>query len=100
MTSSRKLTVWLVLTVGAFVVLLAWAFPDAIEHRGRIHAVSTQVVVCAAEQPHNSRTQVLHHLADCAGDNRAVRHQLRDELTALLLAGITIAGAWRLLRRT
>lgn len=61
MIGSRKLIVWLVLTV----VLLSWAFPDAIEHRRRIHAVGTKVVVCAAEHPHDGRTQVLDHLADC-----------------------------------
>ena len=58
---SRKLAAWLVLTV----VLLSWAFLDAIEHRGRIHAVGTKVVVCAAGHPHDGRTQVLDHLADC-----------------------------------
>ncbi|WP_410788455.1 hypothetical protein [Kribbella sp. C-35] len=64
MIGSRKLAVWLVLTVTASVVL-SWVFPDAIEHRGRIHAVGTKVVVCAAEHPHDGRAQVLDHLADC-----------------------------------
>ncbi|MGZ0147462.1 hypothetical protein ACXJJ3_10355 [Kribbella sp. WER1] len=99
MTMSRKLAAWLVLTVLACVVLLAWAFPDAIEHRGQIHAVSTEVVVCAAEQPHTTRTQVLHHLADCAGENHGVRRELRDELTALFLLAVIVAGTWRLARR-
>ncbi|GAA1579597.1 MULTISPECIES: hypothetical protein [Kribbella] len=99
MISSRKVVAWLVLTVLAFAVLLAWAFPDAIEHRGQIHTVSTEVVVCAAEQPHTTRAQVLHHLADCAGDNTAVRRELRDELTALFLAAIAAAGTWYLTRR-
>ncbi|TCC32388.1 hypothetical protein [Kribbella sindirgiensis] len=61
MIGSRKLAVWLVLTV----VVLSWAVSDAIEHRRRIHAVGTKVVVCAAEHPHDGRTQVLDHLADC-----------------------------------
>ncbi|WP_327633248.1 hypothetical protein OHB24_24930 [Kribbella sp. NBC_00482] len=61
MIGSRKLAVWLVLTVAA----ASWAFSDAIEHRGRIHAVGTKVVVCAAEHPHDGRAQVLDHLADC-----------------------------------
>ncbi|MFD7158861.1 hypothetical protein ACFV9C_29975 [Kribbella sp. NPDC059898] len=100
MISSRKVVAWLVLTVVAVGVLLAWAFPDAIEHRGQIHTVSTEVVVCAAEQPHTTRTQVLHHLADCAGENNAVRRELRDELTALFLVGVAIAGTWYLTRRS
>ncbi|WP_130381090.1 hypothetical protein [Kribbella sp. VKM Ac-2569] len=62
MIGSRKLAVWLVLTV----VLLSWVFRDAIEHRGRVHAVGTKVVVCAGEHPHDGRAQVLDHLADCA----------------------------------
>ncbi|TCC06085.1 hypothetical protein [Kribbella soli] len=66
MIGSRKLAVWLVLTVAVAVVLLSWVFPDASEHRGRIHAVGTHVVVCAAEHPHDGRAQVLDHLADCA----------------------------------
>ncbi|TCC26634.1 hypothetical protein [Kribbella speibonae] len=64
MIGSRKLAVWLVLTVSATAIVLS--FPDAIEHRGRIHAVGTKVVVCAAEHPHDGRAQVLDHLADCA----------------------------------
>lgn len=100
MITSRKLAAWLVLTVVAGVVLLAWAFPDAIEHRGAIHTVSTEVVVCAAEQPHTTRTQVLDHLADCARENNAVRRELRNELTALFLVAVTIVGTWRLTRRS
>jgi hypothetical protein len=64
---SPKLAAWLVLTVGAFVVLMmSWVLPHAIEHHRRIHAVGTEVVVCAGEHPHDGRAQVVHHLADCA----------------------------------
>jgi len=94
----RKLVAWLVLTVAALVVLLAWVFPDAIEHRGQIDAVGTEVVVCAGEHHATDRAQLLHHLADCAGDNSELRHELRDELSALLLITLTITGTYYLLR--
>jgi hypothetical protein len=100
MTGSRKLLAWLVPTVAAFVVLLAWALPDAIEHRGQIHAVTTQVVVCTTEHGSTGRTQTLLHLADCAGDNTEVRRELRDELCAVFLLAVTIAGTSQLARRT
>lgn len=95
---TRKLVAWLTLTVAAVVVLLAWVFPDAIEHRGQIDAVGTEVVVCAGQHHPADRAQLLHHLADCAGDNSEVRRELRDELSALFLVGLTIVGTWYLVR--
>lgn len=92
----RRVLAWLMLTAAAFLVLLAWAFPDAIEHRGQLHAVGTEVVLCAAEH-HSGRAQILH-LADCAGDNSEVRRELRDELSALALAALTVTGLWHLIR--
>ncbi|MFF0270199.1 hypothetical protein [Kribbella sp. NPDC004536] len=97
---TRKMAAWLVLTVGALVVLLAWVFPDAIEHRGQIHTVGTEVVLCAGEHHLSTRSQALHHLADCAGDNTEVRRELRDEVSAIFLIGITVAGTWYLARHT
>jgi len=62
-----KLAAWLALTMTAAVALVVWTFPDRIEHRGRLHVVGHDVVVCAAEHPRDGRTQLLHHVADCAG---------------------------------
>ncbi|MFF0345968.1 hypothetical protein [Kribbella sp. NPDC004875] len=100
MIGSPKLAAWLIVTIGAFVALLAWIFPDAVRHRGQIDAAGTEVVVCTAgaQQLHDGRTQVLHHLADCAGDNTAVRSEMGDELAALVLLAFTVAGTWQVTR--
>lgn len=98
MTGSRK-AAWLALTVSALVVLLAWVFPDAIQHRGQIHNVGTEVVVCAGEHRLATRSQTLQHLADCAGDNSEVRRELGDEITAAFLIGVTVTGTWHIARR-
>jgi hypothetical protein len=102
MIGSPKLAAWLVLTITAFVVLLAWIFPDVVRHRGQIDAAGTEVAVCTAgaQQLHDGRTQVLHHLANCAGDNNAVRGELGDELAALVLLAFTIGGTWHVTRTT
>lgn len=92
---TRKPLAWLILTAAAALVLLAWVFPDAIEHRGQIHNVSTEVVLCAGEH-HSGRAQILQ-LADCAGDNSEVRRELRDELSALALTALAITGLWHVL---
>ncbi|GAA2813476.1 hypothetical protein [Kribbella solani] len=101
MTGAPKRTAWLVLTIGAFVGLLAWVFPDAIDHRGQIDAAGTQMARCtaASEHYHDGRVQVLHHLARCARANTRVRGELRDEVPAAAIIVLTIAGSWQLVSR-
>ncbi|MER7244868.1 hypothetical protein [Kribbella sp. NPDC000426] len=96
---SRQVVAWLTLTLAAVAVLLAWVLPDMIVHRGQIYAIGTEVVVCTGGHPNTGRAQVLHHLADCAGDNTEVRRELRDELSAIVLAALAIGGIWHLTHR-
>ena len=100
MTRHRAVTVlaWTAVTAVALIILATRIIPGASRHRGQIHTTVDQLTMCVAQaqRPSDGRVPTLQHLADCAQDNKHIRHDLGDELSSALVLGVAVVGGRRL----